>query len=328
MRRSRAPLPVSAAACVALVASSALAQGPLPPALPSAPPPGDASAFETQDLAPGVILFRPSQRGPAHTNSLVVERDDGLLVVDAQPSEAAARDLLAAIASKSAAAIRFLVLTHPHAAAAGGARAFPDSALRIASRGFRDAVADPAFDFDADLAARGALPVPPPRPRPTLVLFGRTRLEDPRNPVVLMPLPPAHTPGDLLVMLPDVGVVEAGGLPFPDRNPYAVDADVAGWLAQLNQLIGIAPRWIAGLEGPPQNPAELASQRDTLAWIRNAVDDAFADRVAPETITDTVLAAPGAARRLDLGARPSFARGLVERVVEEARARRRAIGLE
>src|SRR6187455_3658324 len=71
--------------------------------------------FEIQELAKGVTLLS------GQTNSIVVERKDGLLVIDAQPSPEAGRALLAAIAKISKQPVRYLVLTHPHADAAGGA---------------------------------------------------------------------------------------------------------------------------------------------------------------------------------------------------------------
>src|SRR6185503_15148986 len=98
--------------------------------------------FTEEKLAEGVHLFRPADPSSARSNSLVVVRQDGLLVVDAQPTPEAARELLAAARSVSSLPVRYLVLTHPHAEAAGGASAFPDSTLVIGSAGCRFAMTD------------------------------------------------------------------------------------------------------------------------------------------------------------------------------------------
>jgi hypothetical protein len=53
--------------------------------------------FTVEPVAEGVHLFRPTVAAHGWANSLVVERADGLLVVDAQPTAEAAGALLAEI---------------------------------------------------------------------------------------------------------------------------------------------------------------------------------------------------------------------------------------
>ena len=199
-------------------------------------PVGDAGAFQVRTISRGIHLFRPAQATGRHTNSLVIERRDGLLVVDAQPTKEAGLDLLAAISKVSATPVRYLVFTHPHVEASGGSDAFPAEVLRIASRGYRDAVADPEFGFQSEWRAyRGITepsgseedsPEPQRRPVATLTLMGRTRLEDPLHPIVLLPIPHTHSPGDLLVYEPRAEIVAVGDLVFNNRNPYAGHARV------------------------------------------------------------------------------------------------------
>ena len=67
---------------------------------------GTASCAENQPfvvdtLLDGVWLFRAPEHPTSHTNSLVIEREAGLLVVESQPSPEAARQLLRAIAGVS-----------------------------------------------------------------------------------------------------------------------------------------------------------------------------------------------------------------------------------
>lgn len=317
---------------VAAAILPAWTEGPADPfALPAAEPvrTGDPAAFSVETLAPGVDLYRPERRGTSHANSLVVDLARGRLVVDAQPTPGAASDLLAAIRARSSAPIRYLVLTHPHRAAAGGEGAFPAETIRIASRGFRDAVVDPEYDFEADLrpADPGAVPEPGARPQPDLVLFGRTRIEDDGRAVILLPVPHAHSPGDLLVFLPAEGIVAAGDLVFPDRSPWAGSARVSGWLAQLNQMVSLAPRRIVPLRGGAIGVDAVRTERNALQWLTGEVADLLADGEAPEAIPSLVRAQPrlaqhfavGDAERIDV---------LIRRVVEEERERRRQNGLE
>src|SRR5262245_4266973 len=188
--------------------------------------PETARPFTEETLSEGVHLFRPATEGSGRSNSLVVVRQDGLLVVDAQPTPQAARELLGAIKAVSSLPVRYLVLTHPHAEAAGGATAFPESTLVIGAAGCRFAMADPQYDFGGESRREAKDPAAwrePERRPPVLSLTASTMLEDPKHRVVLVPVPRAHTRGDLLVSVPDAGVLAVGHLVGGSRNPYPGD---------------------------------------------------------------------------------------------------------
>ena len=302
--------------------------GPLETA-PAIVPEGRASAFEVELIAPGVHLFRPADRALTHANSLVVDLRNGLMVVDAQPTPRAAIDLLAAIAARSSSPIRYLVFSHPHAVASGGASAFPASVVRIASRGFRDAIADTEYDYLGELRDRPGIEpsLDGERPVPDLVLFGRTRIEDPRQPVILLPVAQAHSPGDLVVFLPEAGVVAAGDLPFSDRAPYAGVARVSGWLSQLNALMTLAPRRVTAVRGPSMDIDALRAQRNALVWLQGTIEELFAKDVLPDEMPALVRASEAAPRHFEYRTDEAFDL-LVTRVIEETRERRRQAGLE
>jgi glyoxylase-like metal-dependent hydrolase (beta-lactamase superfamily II) len=283
------------------------------------------SAFRAEELAEGVTLFVPLGAG---TNSLVVERGDGLLVVDAQPDPATARALLAAIGRRHTRPVRYLVLSHPHAEAAGGASAFPESTIVFASDGCRRALEDDTFDFGAEERARAPDTwVAPPRRLPTVVIRGRTDLADPVREVHLQVLARAHSRGDLMVFLPAANVLYTGGLLFHGAAPWAGDASVESWLATLNSIIRQAPRVVLGLHGPAIDAMAVQLQRDALAWVRGQVEEGFVDRLPPEGIAERVLALPELTERFPAADSRSFLPGLVRRVVEESLEHRRKRGL-
>ena len=310
----------------------------VPAAAQEETPAGDPAVFEVRTISHGIHLFRPQHPTGRHTNSLVIERRDGLLVVDAQPTTEAARDLLAAIRGVSSTPIRYLVFTHPHVEASGGSDAFPTDVLRIASRGYRDAVADPEFGYQSEWRAYRGIPEPSAaaeggtltqrRPVATLTLMGRTRLEDPLHPIVLLPIPHTHSPGDLLVYEPRAEVVAAGDLVFNDRNPFAGHARVGSWISQLNQLLTLNPKTIVPLRGAAVDSAKIRNQRDALRWLKNQVEEKLAERVADEQIPARVLGRADADRYFNTAAVPSNLPLLVQRLVEEVRKERREQGLE
>jgi len=115
----------------------------------------------------------------------------------------------------------------------------------------------------------------------------------------------AHTPGDLCVYTPGLGVLVAGDLVSTGYHPNLEDADVAGWQAALEELRGI-PFWtLVPGHGPPGGREAV---EDQLAWfegasraVREAVEFGL-DPVAAlkAAFPDRRLAAvlPDAARRL------------------------------
>lgn len=283
-----------------------------------------ALSFVAESLAPGVTLLRD----PSGTNSLVVERSDGLLLVDAQGTAEKGRELARAVAEVSGKPVRWVVLTQPHVEAWGGLAAFP-GAVVVASRGAREALDDPKFDPAAEYLLRfpGAA-VPPERPRPTLLLQSLALLDDPLRPVEIVPLPRAHSGGDVVVRLPKEGIVHVGDLVAPDRNPCAgPDARIAGWNAQLNEIAAGAPRIVVATRGPAVSDADLRRQREAVAWVRAHVAQAFVDLVKVKDIPARLRAMPAYATNFDATASPSCAATLVDRALEEAVEDRRRRGL-
>jgi glyoxylase-like metal-dependent hydrolase (beta-lactamase superfamily II) len=304
---------------MAAVAAAGLAAGP-----------ARAGTFETETLAPGVHVLRNVTAGFPGRNSLVVERADGLLVVDAQPTPEAGRALLAAIATISKLPVRYLVFTHAHDDAMGGASAFGKDVLVVASTGARNALADPSYDAGAEIRSRSPDPqhfVEPPRVLPVLHSDGPMTLDDPRHRVVLYPLPRVHSRGDLWVEVPSAGVMAVGDVVVTDRNPYGADADVPAWISALNDLARSDASRIVPGAGPVVGPLEVKRMRDGLAWVRQGVQRAFTDLADRETIVPGVLADPKLADFFDLRAKPSFVRTIVDATYQSVLDDRRKHGL-
>ncbi len=287
----------------------------------SAPRAGESFVFES--LAEGVHLVRPAHATESRTNSLVVEREDGLLVAASQPSPAAARELLAAIEARLGRPLRYLALPHSHADAAGGASAFPESMLVIGTSGYLEALRDPEYDFGAETRIRSlASPAwsEPPRRLPTLVLEAKTLLDDPKNPVELLPFGRVHSRGDMLLILPRSGIFFGGALLAPGRDPYAGDAQIASWMAALNHLVREAPRVLIPLRGASVDLETLRAQRDGFAWLQGQVNSGLSDRLSHDAILSSILEHAGLSERF--ASDSPFLIGLIERAIEEAAATR------
>ncbi len=297
------------------------------PGLAAAP---DAVPFRTEELAPGVTLLTPADPSTARTNSLLVERQDGLLVIDAQPAVSAAKELLAVIGRISPKPVRYLAFSHPHAEAVGGATAFPSDTLVIGSRSCRDALADDERELGAEMRGRSEDPeawVDPERRLPVLVVSSRVVLDDPHRRVEFRALVPSHSSGDMLVYLPGSDILYVGSLLFSDGNPYAEDATIRSWLDALNSISKRKPARIVGLHGPAVDVRAIRRNRDSFAWLRGRVEYAFVEQVPTERIRQFVFDSPQLGHHFDPDASPSFLPGVIDQVVGTAIENRRKRGL-
>jgi len=98
-----------------------------------------------------------------------------------------------------------------------------------------------------------------------------------------------HTDHDLVVAVPDAGVVFAGDLVEQGAPPDLEDAVVAEWPATLDALLELRPRLVVPGHGEPVDPAFVAAQRAELADVaalhaavaRGELSAAEADRRSP-----------------------------------------------
>jgi len=286
-------------------------------------------SFRGETLTEGVFLLRPADTASARTNSLVIALDDGLVVIEAQPTPALARELIAAVNELSPKPIRYLVLSNSHAEVAGGASAFPESTVVIAAEEFPLALDDEGYDFGAE--ARAAAPDPaqwrrPEIRRPDLLVTETLLLDDSRHRIEIVNRRQGHSPGSLLVRLPSADLLYMGPLLFPDRNPYSRDADTRRWLSSLNNVSTYPIERLVPLHGPVVDVLELRRNRNALIWIEARVRAGFVDRLEPEQIHRRVLDDPELAEQFDTDASPSFLPDLVDRFIEKIQNDRRRRG--
>jgi glyoxylase-like metal-dependent hydrolase (beta-lactamase superfamily II) len=218
------------------------------------------------------------------SNAGFVVGDDGVLVVDALGSPALARELLAEIRRVTPQPVRHVVVTHYHADHIYGLQEFKAAgASVIAHAGGRDYL-------DSD-TARQRLEASRAQLAPWIdaatTLVGADRwLEAPRTTlrlgsteVVIEHVGPAHTGEDLVVWLPQSGVLFAGDLFFRGRIPFVGQADSRAWITALERVIALRPKLAVPGHGPVSSDpaADLVLTRDYLAHLRRTMGDAARD---------------------------------------------------
>ncbi len=82
---------------------------------------------------------------------------------------------------------------------------------------------------------------------------------------------PAHCDGDLIIHLPNSGVVFLGDLLFVGRFPWFGDCDLGGWVKRLDQVLQMDVKTVIPGHGQPSTLQEVAAFRALLAATYDAV---------------------------------------------------------
>jgi glyoxylase-like metal-dependent hydrolase (beta-lactamase superfamily II) len=116
------------------------------------------------------------------------------------------------------------------------------------------------FRFD-DIVTRA--PDQPVTDTTTLNVGGRS--------VQVIPLAPAHTDGDVMVWVPDAGVLFAGDLLFIDGTPIMWAGPTASWISACDTMLGLDPAVVIPGHGPATDASGIRAVRDYLGHIGDEV---------------------------------------------------------
>ena len=218
------------------------------------------------------------------SNAGFVVTGDGVVVVDALGSPALAEELIAEIRRITQEPIRYLIVTHFHADHIYGLQAFKAAGVTI--------LAHPAAKeyLNSDTAQRrleaSRLELAPWINANTRLLPADRWLDATETTLrvggmdfVVRHVGPAHTAEDLVVFVPQRGVLFAGDLVFRGRIPFVGQADSRQWIASLARLIDFKPALLIPGHGPVSDSplADLQLTRDYLLHLRQTMAEAAAN---------------------------------------------------
>jgi cyclase len=258
------------------------------------------------EVAPGVLAWLAPNGGWGESNAGLVLGEGGALLIDTLWDPVLTRRMLAAMAQRSRVPIRTLVNTHSDGDHVWGNQTVPDAEIvstRTAARIISET--GPAglarFQGLAPWLRRiGGLPLPvigrlrvPALPSlglaelgayvqamlapfdfsqvtvtpPTREFDGQLTLTAGGREVRLIEVGPAHTPGDLIVHIPDAGVVFAADVLFVGVAPLMWAGPTANWIRALDAISALAPEVVVPGHGPVSSEAEVRLLRDYLVWV-------------------------------------------------------------
>jgi glyoxylase-like metal-dependent hydrolase (beta-lactamase superfamily II) len=126
---------------------------------------------------------------------------------------------------------------------------------------------------------------------PTTLVNDRLALDLDGIGVHLVYVGPAHTAGDLVVHLPEAGVLFAGDVLFRLCTPVGWEGTTERWVAALDTIVALAPETIVPGHGPLCGVEGAREMQAYLRWVR----------AESERFWTAGLSATEAARRIDLG---------------------------
>lgn len=259
-----------------------------------------------QQVGAGVYAWLQPNGEWGESNAGVVAGEDEALLVDTLWDLRLTRRMLDAVAREVHVPIRTIVNTHSDGDHVWGNQLLPEAhivATRAAARLIREESPGALQRFKRlapVLRTVGALPVPvvgtlgvPGLPRLGLRTLGRyigwmlgpydfsgveiapptQEFEDELTLTVggrevrLIEVGPAHTPGDLIVHVPDASVVFAADVLFVDVAPVMWAGPARGWIAALERILALDADAIVPGHGPVSDRSEVEALRDYLAWV-------------------------------------------------------------
>ncbi len=220
-----------------------------------------------------------------NSNAGFVVTGDGVVVIDALGTPALGAALRSAITHVTSEPIRRVILTHYHADHFYGLEALKQAGAEIwAHRAAREYLEGGEAERRREQRARDLFPwvdekmaiIPPDRwlSEDTQFTMGQVRFE-------IHHLGPAHSPEDLIVVLPDEGVIFSGDILFAGRIPFVGEADSRQWLDRIPRLLAMKPRiMVTGHGEVSRDPTkDLALTRDYLVYLRATMGKAVEDFV-------------------------------------------------
>ncbi len=269
----------------------------------------EAGRYTVSEPAPGVVVFEPKERGIGNTTAIVTDRD--VVVIDSGLTPAGASEIRTHLESRTELPIRYVVNTHWHDDHIWGNQVFGDAEIlshpgtrrqmleravpelsrqleRIAqtltdrrqlleaglapngtplSADQRSALAARLRDFERLHTEMSAI-----RPTPaTATVEGRLVLRRGDEEVRLLWLGAGHTPGDLVVHLPERRVLVTGDL-LTSPFPAAAEASIGSWIGVLTELASFDVDTLIPGHGPVlRGGAYLERFTTLLATVREQV---------------------------------------------------------
>lgn len=241
-------MPARTVPCCALVLLLAC----LPARAAELPPPVVVKVSERVHALLGPVEIPNAHNRGYMVNSVLIVGDRGVTVVDTGSSHEIGEHLKKAMRAISAKPVTRVVNTHHHGDHVLGNTAFAGSEI-ASSENCRKLVQQLGYEWIAMMEGMVGSPLPGTRPVAATVTYpalSKTPVE--LDGVRMEYWVPAgsHTPGDLMILLPDEKILIAGDVLVNEIVPNMRDASLKNWIATLEAIMAADVKIIIPGHGP------------------------------------------------------------------------------
>lgn len=244
----------------------------------------DDYPMRAREVAPGVYAVltpardfpNPENRG-WNSNSAFVVTGDGVLVFDTGSSQTIGEALKRSVASVTDQPVRWVVNSHGHGDHWLGNAAFQSADLTVfASEQVTARIRSEGAEWIDRFGrmtdgATGTSEIVVPNATVTARtehVLGGVRM-------VFMPSGDSHSPGDVVVWLPERRVLLAGDVVYSDRMPSTFDANVQQWITFLGELEELQPNVVVPGHGDVTDVSAIRRQREFLTAFWEEVQSGY-----------------------------------------------------
>lgn len=226
-----------------------------------------------------------------NSNSAFVVTDSGVLLFDTGSSVAIGESIRSVIAEVTDQPVRWIVNSHAHGDHWLGNAAFKQTVERIyATKQVADRIradgqgwVDRFDQMTEGASGQSAILVPDN--------YVDSRMESSfgDKQAVFLLSGNSHSPGDLLLWLPEQKVLLAGDVIYSDRMPSTMDSNLSEWLTLLGELEAMQPEVVVPGHGAVTGIDGVTRLRTLLQAFWDAVESGYAQGLADYEMTDTVI---------------------------------------
>ncbi len=209
------------------------------------------------------------------SNAYFVVTDEGVLVVDALTTYKLGKELVETIRKITDKPVRFAVITHYHTDHFYGVGALKEAGAEIIAHEWANEYVSSPSSWNFYEARKkilkdhmdGTEMIPPD------IVFSEGELKVQMGETVfeVKHLCRGHTPGDIVVWIPEKGVLFSGDLVFDGRLPFLGSGNSRTWLKCLEEILSMRPSVLLPGHGEPMLSWEKIEK--SVKWTYRYISD-------------------------------------------------------
>jgi cyclase len=236
-------------------------------------------------------LELPNKYNQGYTvNSTAIIGDQGVILVDTGFTDEVGAHLARAVARITSKPITHIINTHHHGDHSLGNAAFKNVEI-ISSEACKELVEKTGYEWLDTIQNATGRRFPNTAPVPATRTFkADTRSERTIHGVRLVLWVPkgSHTPGDMMVYLPDDNVLVSGDILVHNITPNFRDGNLKNWIGTLDQIVALNPKTIVPGHGPLMTSADAIAMKNRMATLYAGIEAGYKKGLSDAEIRKTL----------------------------------------